>query len=107
MSIVELLLAKGADINAVADDGNTPLNWAALSPGATSELLEFLLTRPENATSTNLVGFKITLALKGIVESGSRLEALVDGLNNTNDGTRAVGKCEIRYHYFKHWFFGK
>jgi ankyrin repeat protein len=55
MSIVELLLAKGADINAVADDGNTPLHWAALTPGATSELLEFLLTRPENATSTNLV----------------------------------------------------
>jgi ankyrin repeat protein len=107
-SIVELLLAKGADINAVDDDGNTPLHWAALSPGATSELLEFLLTRPENATSTDLYGFKFVLAMNGKVKSGSsRLELLVDGLKSTNDGTRPVGKCEIRYHFFKHWFFGK
>jgi ankyrin repeat protein len=36
MEVIELLIAKGADVNAKADNGKTPLDWAY---GETADLI--------------------------------------------------------------------
>jgi ankyrin repeat protein len=107
MDVVQLLLASGADVNAVDNSGQTSLHNVAL--GGNVKMLEFLLTNAPNATSTDLYNMKYALALLGTVRGGSPLETLIDALKNTNDGTTraVVGKCKILYHFFKHWFFGK
>jgi hypothetical protein len=102
--VVALLIAKGADVNAVDIYNMTPLHRVTYTGNVT--MVEFFLTNAPNATSTNLYNLKSILAVSGKVGSGSRLEALIDGLKNTNDGTRGVDKCKIVYHFFKHWFFG-
>ena len=55
--IVELLIAKGADVNAVDDDGFKPLD-AAIDVGL-PEIAELLITKGANVNAVNDDGFTL------------------------------------------------
>ncbi|WP_051182419.1 ankyrin repeat domain-containing protein [Nocardia vinacea] len=53
---VRVLLEAGADINAVDDEGNTPLMYAVRSPWTTPEVVQLLRDRGGDPTIANQIG---------------------------------------------------
>jgi ankyrin repeat protein len=99
-AIVELLIAQGADVDAVDDDGSTPLHCAAWpmygGQPATVALVELLLARGANANATDDSG-DTPLYIAAYVDEPDSVETLLKRHADPNikdeDGMTALDRA--------------